>query len=276
MSDAKRVHLPAALTRAEDAGHGDPRVWVAYPEGPSLGYQRLLNSAAKKDLPSGPLAELNHALLCGSHERVLEPQHCVDAPYPGYLLFQDTYFVGDVQGLGDVKSPGKLYLQSVIDAHCSLAFAKLYPSRAPINAVDVLDEMVLPFYEQQGLKVERVFTDNGKEYGGLTMTHPFDTYLALCGIEHLRCGSLPAAADNPFCAQFHQLLDEDFFAPALRKNFHLHLETMQQDLDVYLKHYNCERKCPGIRTQGRAPFQAFLDSIVHERGRLAGTVRART
>jgi hypothetical protein len=53
----------------------------------------------------------------------------VEAPYPGYLLCQDTYSIGTIKG----------YMQSVVDAHCSLGFAKLYLSKVPMTAVDVLD-----------------------------------------------------------------------------------------------------------------------------------------
>jgi hypothetical protein len=33
----------------------------------------------------------------------------------------------------------------VVDAHCSLAFGKLYLSKVPMTAVDVLHDRVVPF-----------------------------------------------------------------------------------------------------------------------------------
>jgi hypothetical protein len=265
MPDSSDTFRQNAERRSHDASFSRRRAPMGYPEGLSRGYQRVLGLAREGGDQQCPCGELDHALLCGSYERVVDPQRCIAAPYPGHLLCQDTFFVGDVKGLGEMKGPGRLYVQSVVDAYCSFAFAKLYSSRASITTVDILDEIVLPFYEQQGLKVERVFTDNGKEYGGLSITHPYETFLGLCGIEHVRGSSFPAAADNPSCAQFHRILEEEFFAPALRKNFNLHLDTLQQDLDAYLKHYNCERPCPGLRTQGRSPYRAFLDGMEAKR-----------
>jgi hypothetical protein len=240
------------------------RAWVAFPEGLSLGYQRLLGLAAASEKQQGPMGELRHALLCGCRKRQDDPQRYIAAAYPGFLLCQDTYSVGIVKGVGEVKGPGNLFLQSVVDAHCSLAFARLYLSDSATAAVDILRARVLPFYEQQGLKVERLLTDNSKAYGR-RMDHLYETTLAFAGIEHVRCDSLPAAGDNPFCAQFHRILGEEFFGPTLRQDFHLHLDTLQSDLDAFLKHYNCARACPGMRTQGRTPFRAFLDAVEAQR-----------
>jgi hypothetical protein len=236
------------------------RVWSDFPDGLSPGYQRLLGLASATEELQGPMGELKHALLCGSHQRQDDPQRLIAAPYPGFLLCQDTYFAGNLKGLGEVKGPGSLFVQSVVDAHCSLAFAKLYPWGSALAAVEILHDRVLPFYAQQGLKIERLLTDNGREYGW-RMDALYESFLLLEGIEHMRCDGLPAAAENPVCAQFHQILEEEFLGPALRKGFYLHVDTLQSDLDAFLKHYNCERACPGIRTQGRTPSRAFLDAL---------------
>lgn len=253
------ILLLAAEAGLEDTSPGHRRVWVRYPEGLSLGYQSLLGLVPGKGEMEGPVGELKLALLHGCHESQADPQRFIVAPYPGFLLCQDTYFVGRVKGLGEAKVPKKLFLQSVVDVHCSFAFAKLYLTKSARTAADLLQDRVFPFYQQQGLKVERLLTDNGKEYGGRQAQHLFKTTLILAGIEHIRCESLPAAEDNPFCVQFHRILAGDFFAPAFRTNYNLHLDTLQQNLDAFLKRYNCERPCPGIRTQGRPPFRAFLD-----------------
>jgi hypothetical protein len=238
------------------------RLGVDYTGDLHPGYQRLVSLASETEGLQGPMGELRHALLCGCHLGLHDPQQCISAPYPGFLLCQDTFFVVNIQGLGDINGRGNLYLQSVVDAHCSLAFAKLYRFGSARAAVDILQDRVLPFYAQQELKIERLLTDNGREYG-----HPgdarylYESFLLREGISHVRCGAVHPAADNPVCAHFHSILEEEFLLPALRKNFYLHLESLQSDLDAYLKHYNCERACPGLRTQGRTPFRAFLDAL---------------
>lgn len=65
--------------------------------------------------------------------RQVDPEQHIEAPRPGYLLCQDTYVVRTI------KSVGRMDLQSVVDAHCSLAFGKLYLSKVPMIAVDVLN-----------------------------------------------------------------------------------------------------------------------------------------
>jgi hypothetical protein len=84
----------------------------------------------------------------------------VESHYPGYLLSQDTFMVGVVKGVG------RIYLQAVVDTYGSYAFGKLYTSKLPETAADVLYDRVLPFYESQGLTVEHILTDNGREYCG--------------------------------------------------------------------------------------------------------------
>jgi hypothetical protein len=97
--------------------------------------------------------------LLESHSSEFRTRH-VEASRPGELLNQDTFFWGTLKGLG------KIYVQVVVDASCSPAFAKVYTSKMPITACDLLHDRVLPFYEQLSLTVEAVLTDNGREFCG--------------------------------------------------------------------------------------------------------------
>jgi transposase len=112
-------------------------VWQHF--GLTLRIHRLLWLEQKTAAQGGILTERQIRLLQKHRGRTADPEQHVEAPYPGYLLCQDTYFVGTIQGIG------KIYMQSVVDAHCSLGFAKLYLSKVPMTAVDVLDDRVLPF-----------------------------------------------------------------------------------------------------------------------------------
>jgi hypothetical protein len=47
-----------------------------------------------------------------------------------------------------------------------LGFAKLYDRKTPIMAADLLNDRVLPFYEENGVVLQRVLTDRGTEYCG--------------------------------------------------------------------------------------------------------------
>ena len=102
----------------------------------------------------------------------------VESNYPGQLLCQDTFYVGRLKGVG------RIYLQAVVDTYGSFGFAKLYTSKRPETAVDALYDRVLPFYEEHGLAVEAILTDNGTEYKGRPMIHLYELYLELNDIEH--------------------------------------------------------------------------------------------
>ena len=56
-------------------------------------------------------------------------------------------------------------------------------------------------------------------------------------------------------------LKEEFFGVAFRKTFYDSLDQLQADLERYLEFYNRERAHQGYRTQGRRPYEAFLDGI---------------
>lgn len=102
----------------------------------------------------------------------------MESPQPGYLLCQDTYYVGTIKGVG------RIYMQSVVEAFCSFAFTKLYLSKLPMTAVDVLNDRGLPFYEERGVPIEHMLADNGREFCGLLLWHPYELFLAINQIDH--------------------------------------------------------------------------------------------
>ncbi len=227
-------------------------VWQRH--GLTLRFQRLLWLEQKTAAQGGVLTESQLRLLRRYRGKLVDPQQHVEAPQPGYLLCQDTYYVGTIKGVG------KIYLQSVVDAHGSLGFGKLYLSKLPMTGVDVLNDRVLPFYEEHGVEVQHLLTDNGREYCGRPLHHPFELFLAISQIEHRRT-RVASPETNGFCERFHRTLKEEFFSVVFRKTFYESLEQLQRDLDQFLNFYNRERAHQGYRTQGRTPYQTFLDRV---------------
>lgn len=84
----------------------------------------------------------------------------IETEHPGYLVAQDTYYVGNIKGVG------RIYQQTVIDTYTRVAFTKLYDNKHAITAADTLNDRVLPFFEQQQIPVLRMLTDRGTEYNG--------------------------------------------------------------------------------------------------------------
>jgi len=62
---------------------------------------------------------------------------------PGYLGSQDTYYISNIKGVG------RIYPQTFIDIYSRVAFTKLYESKHAIISADILDDRVLPFFEEQ-------------------------------------------------------------------------------------------------------------------------------
>jgi hypothetical protein len=56
--------------------------------------------------------------------------------------------------------------QTYVDTYSKAAHAKLYTTKTPITAADLLNDRVLPLFEKQGLPVLRILTDRGTEYCG--------------------------------------------------------------------------------------------------------------
>ncbi len=76
-----------------------------------------------------------------SHPDEIETQHS------GYLISQDTFYVGYLKGVG------RIYQQTVVDTYSSVAFAKLYTAKIPVTAADTLNDRVLPFFEEHNVPV---------------------------------------------------------------------------------------------------------------------------
>jgi transposase InsO family protein len=129
-----------------------------------------------------------------------------------------------------------------------------------MTVVDTLDERVLPFYEEHDVEIAHILTDNGREYCGRQLHHPFELFLAINQIVH-RTTKVRSPETNGFCERFHRTIKEEFFSIAFRKKLYESLDQLQVDLDEYMNFYNRERSHQGYRTQGRTPYQAFIDAL---------------
>jgi len=174
----------------------------------------------------------------------------VESDYPGQLLSQDTFYVGRLKGIG------RIYLQAVVDTYGSFGFAKLYTSKRPETAVDILYDRVLPFYQQHQLTIGAILTDNGTEYKGRPMVHMYQIFLEFNDIEH-RTSKVGNPKTNGFVERFNRTLLDEFFRSCFRKKLYESVEALQIDLDDWLKQYNYERPHRGYRNHGRRPIETF-------------------
>jgi len=178
----------------------------------------------------------------------------IESAHPGYLGTQDTYYVGTI------KSVGRIYQQTFVDTYAKVAFAKLYDRKNALVAADVLNDRVLPFFEEHGIPLLRVLTDRGTEFCGQREHHEYELYLAVENIDHSRTKARHPQT-NGICERFHRTIQEEFYATAFRKKLYTSLEELQADLDGWLDEYNRTRPHSGKYCYGKTPMQTFMDSL---------------
>lgn len=176
----------------------------------------------------------------------------IETAHPGYLGSQDTFYVGNLKGVG------RIYQQTFVDTYSKVAHCKLYTSKTPITAADLLNDRVLPFYEAQGLPMLRILTDRGTEYCGRVEQHDYQLYLAINDIDHTKTKAM-SPQTNGICERFHKTILQDFYQVTFRKKLYGDLESLQADLDNWLWHYNNERTHQGKMCCGRTPMATLLD-----------------
>jgi transposase InsO family protein len=184
----------------------------------------------------------------------------IETAHPGYLGSQDTYYVGNLKGVG------RIYQQTFIDTYAKVAFAKLYTTKTPITSADLLNDKVLPFYEQHQLPLLRILTDRGTEYCGKAETHDYQLYLAINDIEHTKTKAR-SPQTNGICERFHKTVNQEFYQVTFRKKVYRDLESLQLDLDQWMEYYNNERTHQGKMCCGRTPIETLEDgkSICQEK-----------
>src|SRR5208282_893549 len=141
---------------------------------------------------------------------------------PGYCCAQDTFYVGNMKGVG------RIYQQTFIDTYSKVAFAKLYDRKTPITAADLLNDRVVPFYDAREVAACRVLTDRGTEYCGNPERHEYELYLALEDIDHSRTKT-KSPQTNGIVERFHKTVLDEFYRIAFRKKIYGSIADLQVD-----------------------------------------------
>lgn len=168
----------------------------------------------------------------------------IETAHPGYLGSQDTFYVGTMKGVG------RIYQQTFVDTYSKWATAKLYTTKTPITAADLLNDRVLPFFAEQGMGMIRILTDRGTEYCGRPEQHDYQLYLALNDIEHTKTKA-NSPQTNGICERFHKTILNEFYQVAFRRKIYRTIEELQADLDEWLAYYNFDRTHQGKMCCGR-------------------------
>ena len=155
---------------------------------------------------------------------------------------------------------GHIYQQTVIDTYSKIGFAKLYDRKNALVAADMLNDRVIPFFEQHDLKLMRMLTDRGTEYCGNRENHEYELYLAVEDIDHSKIKA-KSPQTNGICERFNRTVQNEFYAIAFRKKIYTSIEQLQADLDMWMNSYNTQRTHSGKYCFGKTPMQTFIEGI---------------
>lgn len=180
-------------------------------------------------------------------ENVKKTPNHIEAYYTGELIGIDTFYIGTIKGLG------RIYQKTAIDCSCSFGFAKIYTSFTSQDAVDFVENVLVPIYKGLRKPLNRILTDNGKEY----ISEYFNQCLKKHQIKHTTT-KVRSPNTNGFTERLNRTLLEDFYQNMLIKKHYSSIEQLQQDLDKYLLKYNFQRTHQGYKLEGKRPCDNFF------------------
>jgi len=231
------------------SGSGVRSVWLRH----NLeNFKKRLRALEQKIAEEG--IELNDSQIAALEKKKHDDEACgeIETAHPGYLGSQDTFYVGNLKGVG------RIYQQTFVDTYSKVAHCKLYVTKTPITAADLLNDKVLPFYNTHHLPMLRILTDRGTEFCGVVEKHDYQLYLAINDIDHTKTKAM-SPQTNGICERFHKTILNEFYMLTFRKKLYSDLETLQTDLDNWLDYYNNERTHQGKMCCGRTPMETLLD-----------------
>lgn len=217
-------------------------------------FKKRLAALEKKSAELGLV--LTDSQVAALERKKVDDEACgeIETFHPGYLGSQDTFYVGNLKGVG------RIYQQTFVDTYSKIAAAKLYTTKTPITSADLLNDRVLPFFDAQGTSLLRVLTDRGTEYCGKVETHDYELYLGVNEIEHTKTKAHHPQT-NGICERFHKTILQEFYQITFRKKIYKNIEELQSDLDAWIEEYNERRTHQGRMCCGRTPMETFLDGM---------------
>jgi transposase InsO family protein len=183
-------------------------------------------------------------------ERTVKPVRHVTALEPGHLLSLDTFYVGKLKGVG------KVWQITGCDVASSFGWARVIVGEVTAAAVlAFLREVVRPAYRHAGWRLQRVLTDNGKEFKG--------AFAAGCERLRLRVTRTKPrhAWTNGVVERFQKSILHEYWRIAFRRQYFTGCRVLQATLDRFLQFYNYERPHRGYRLNGRTPAAVFAGAV---------------
>ena len=185
-------------------------------------------------------------------KRAMQPFY---APYPGYRLQVDTKAVPND---GD-KRKSRKHQFTAIDIVSKIRYLAVYDGLSNGNSIAFVAE-ALQFYQDIGIKIECVQTDNHSTFtnlfaGGnkkadheLRRVHPLTLYLTGRGIEH-KLSRPGTPQHNGFVERSHRTDEEEFYSVTKTANIdtatlNAKMHTWQDEYNELRRHSSCNNLPP--------------------------------
>ncbi len=106
----------------------------------------------------------------------------------------------------------------------------MYDRTTPLTAADLVNDRVVPFFDEHGVPLSRVLTDRGTEFCGNPERHEYELYLTVEDIDHTRT-KVKSPQTNGICERFHKTILDEFYRVAFRKKIYSSLDELQPAFD---------------------------------------------
>lgn len=177
----------------------------------------------------------------------------VQAERPGELVCIDTFYIGNLKGVG------KLWQLTACDAASSYAMAKVVPVNNAAEAASFLKDVVAVEVDKAGWRLWRVLTDGGSEFKA-----QFDQVCRELNVRHTRTQPRHAWT-NGFVERLQGTILHEHWRIAFRRRYFRRRHQLQASLASFIKFYNFERPHQGYRTKGRTPSEIFWGAVREQR-----------
>jgi len=173
----------------------------------------------------------------------------VRAEKPGELVCIDTFYIGNLKGVG------KLWQLTACDAASSYAMAKVIPANNAREAASFLNNVVVEELRKAGWKLQRVLTDGGSEFKA-----EFDEVCRELHVRHTRTKPRHAWT-NGFVERLQGTILHEHWRIVFRRRYFRRRRQLQTSLASFLSFYNFQRPHQGYRTKGRTPAEIFWGAV---------------
>ena len=197
--------------------------------------RRLARLAAAESLAASEGGPLTERVLREVRAIARATTVHIGSDVPGEELFLDTFYVGNLKGVG------KVWQLSAVDGASSFGIARVIAGdkTAAVMARFFTDDVV-PACRSAGLEFATATTDNGPEFGRDHRIPPRSPNL------------------NAFVERFQGTVLHLHYRIAFRYRYYTSAATIDADLQAFLRFYNFERPHRGYRTRGRPPASIFF------------------